>query len=108
MSTRRWKRYHQGNSSCNRTQTSVKTGRYRSAARSRGSSRLQPESWVPAPEDPFQFVVEDFGPSLQQEMRSTEGPLHLLLLDEPPVTLHSNPGKMRSLAQILYSIPGIY
>lgn len=27
MRTRRWKRYHRGNSSCNRTQTSVKTGR---------------------------------------------------------------------------------
>jgi hypothetical protein len=55
-----------------------------SAARSRGSRGFRPELWVPTPEDFFQFVVEDLGPRLQQEMCSTKGPLHLLLLDEPP------------------------
>jgi hypothetical protein len=50
-----------------------------------GVSRgFQPESWVPTPEDPFQFVVENLGPCLEQEMCSTESPLHLLFLDEPP------------------------
>ncbi len=43
-----------------------------------------PESRVPPPEEPFQFVIENLGPCLEQEMCSTEGPLHLLLLDEPP------------------------
>ena len=54
-----------------------------SAARSRGSGGFGPESWVPPPEEPFQFIVEDLGPCLEQEMCSTEGPLHLLFLDEP-------------------------
>src|SRR5258708_29883958 len=57
---------------------------FRSAARSRGSRGIRPESRVPPPEEPFQFVIENLGPCLQQEMCSTEGPLHLLLLDEPP------------------------
>ena len=53
-----------------------------SAARSRGSGGFGPESRVPPPEEPFQFVIEDLGPCLEQEMCSAEGPLHLLFLDE--------------------------
>src|ERR1035438_8055581 len=49
----------------------------RSAAISRGSRGFRPELWVPPPEDSFQFVVEDLGSCLEQEMSSTEGPLHL-------------------------------
>src|ERR1035437_4424135 len=59
------------------------TGFGTSPAISRGSRGFRPELWVPTPEDSFQFVVEDLGPCLEQEMRSTEGPLHLLLLNEP-------------------------
>ena len=55
-----------------------------SAARSRGSRGIRPESRVPPPEYPFQFVIENLGPCLEQEVCSTEGPLHLLFLDEPP------------------------
>ena len=54
-----------------------------SAARSRGSRGLRPESWVPSPEHAFQFVIENLGPCLEQEVCSTVGPLHPLLLDEP-------------------------
>ena len=50
---------------------------------SRGSRRFRPEFWIPTSKDPFQFFVEHLGPCLEQEMCSTEGPLHLLLLDEP-------------------------
>src|ERR1019366_457686 len=54
-----------------------------SAARSRGSRHFRPESWVPTSKDPLQFFVEHLGPCLEQETCSTEGPLHLLFLDEP-------------------------
>ena len=50
---------------------------------SRGSRRFRPEFWIPTSKDPFQFFVEHLGPCLEQEMCSTEGPLHLLLLDYP-------------------------
>jgi len=59
-------------------------GGIQSAARSRGSRGFRPESRVPLPEEPFEFVIENLGPCLEQEMCFTEGPLHLLLLDEPP------------------------
>ena len=39
-----------------------------SAAKSRGSRGFRPESWVPTPDDSFQFVIEDLGPCLEQEM----------------------------------------
>jgi hypothetical protein len=35
------------------------------------------------PERAFQFVIENLCPCLEQEVCSTVGPLHLLLLDEP-------------------------
>jgi TPR repeat protein len=59
------------------------TGHGMSAARSRGSRRFRPEFWIPTSKYHFQFFVEHFGPCLEQEMCSTESPLHLLLLDEP-------------------------
>jgi hypothetical protein len=49
--------------------------------------------------DHFQFFVEHFGPCLEQEMCSTESPLHLLLpdkssadhlIDRPLALTHTN------------------
>ena len=57
---------------------------YRRAPRSRGSGCLRSEPWIPLPERLFQFVIENLGSHLEQEMSSPQRPLHLLLLDEPP------------------------
>jgi hypothetical protein len=39
---------------------------------------------APLSEGIVQFVIEDFRSRLEQKMRTTERPLHLLLLYEPP------------------------
>src|SRR5688500_9533853 len=54
-----------------------------SAAAIRGSRRLSPELRVPSPEHAFEFVVQDLGPGLQQQMGTFRRPVHLLFLDEP-------------------------
>ena len=58
-----------------------------------GHAALGPESRVPPLEEPFEFVIENLGPRLEQEMCSTEGPLHLLFLGEAP-THHLIDGRL--------------
>ena len=55
----------------------------RSAAATRGSRRLSPELRVPTPKHAFEFVVQDLGPGLQEQMGTFRRPVHLLFLHEP-------------------------
>src|SRR5262249_40990811 len=49
-----------------------------------GVTRLgpDPEQRVPSPKDFFEFVIQDFGSGLQEEVRASQRPVHLLQLDE--------------------------
>src|SRR5262249_16201941 len=54
------------------------------AAATRGSRDLglNAEQRVPSPKDFFEFVIQDFGSGLQEEVRASQRPVHLLQLDE--------------------------
>jgi len=49
----------------------------------------------------FQFIVQDLGPRLQQQMGTTQGPLHRLLLDQALADDLINGGLDKSCADCL-------
>ncbi len=59
---------------------------YWRAAETRRSRRFRVDSEqrVPAPKDPFQFVIQDRGPCLEQEMRPASRPVQQQLLHKTP------------------------
>jgi len=49
-----------------------------------GSGRFGVELRIPLPEHVLQLVIQHFGSGLQQQVRATERPTHLLFLNETP------------------------
>jgi hypothetical protein len=77
-------RHHQapgGRHVCRRKTGSATSAR---AAASRGSRSLTSEQRIPSTKDFFQFVVQHFGPRLQEKVSAAQCPVHLLQLGEPP------------------------
>jgi hypothetical protein len=59
------------------------TGRQQQSRGRRGLS-MTSEQRTPSPKDAFQFVIQNFGPRLQNEVSAPPRPVHLLQLDESP------------------------